>query len=589
MHRFAPGVGWVLAVLVFPCPLVGAELVPSLGADGRVRLSWTDTVAGLVLETSTDPGRGPWTPFVGAEASSVVDGSRVITTDLRASVGARFYRLREQSAVSPSTKGRAYDIGEPVWTDLFVDAVAGDDDRDGATRDRAFRTLEAAWRSLPEGDQRRATRIRLVAGTHRGAYLEDRRGTQEFPVLIEPADGPGTVVFRPTPEGDAGSLQFLHCSHVYLQDFAIQVDGGDGLHWEGCDHVLARRMRVRSRRSEGQDETVKANQCRHVYIEDCDIADAGDNCVDIVASQHGHIVRCKIHNSTDWGAYIKGGSAYWVVEGNEIFGCGTGGFTAGQGTGFQFMVSPWLHHEAYGIQVIDNVIHDCEGAGLGVNGGYNILMAHNTLYRVGSRSHLVEFVHGRRGCDGGAAADCQPYLDLGGWGSTGEEEGFIPNRNVQFIGNLIYNPPGFRSAFQHFQIAGPVRPPAGSNAPDPSRADDHLVIRGNVLFNGPADMLLGIESDGDGCQDGDCTEAKLRAENVVNGPEPRLVDPENGDFRPVPGGWVSTLTTPAAQDFSWDDAPVRPAIPPGATDNMVLRDYSGALRPRPSPPGALLP
>ena len=98
-----------------------------------------------------------------------------------------------------------------------------------------------------------------------------------------------------------------------------------------------------------------------------------------------------------------------------------------------------------------------------------------------------------------------------------------------------------------------------------------------------------IESDGDGCQDGDCTEAKLRAENVVNGPEPRLVDPENGDFRPVPGGWVSTLTTPAAQDFSWDDAPVRPAIPPGATDNMVLRDYSGALRPRPSPPGALLP
>jgi hypothetical protein len=67
--------------------------------------------------------------------------------------------------------------------------------------------------------------------------------------------------------------------------------------------------------------------------------------------------------------YTKGGSAYLSVADNEFFGCGTGGFTTGQGTGFEFMSSPWLHYEAYGVTVVNNVVHDVEGAGLGVNGG----------------------------------------------------------------------------------------------------------------------------------------------------------------------------------------------------------------------------
>ena len=60
----------------------------------------------------------------------------------------------------------------------------------------------------------------------------------------------------------------------------------------------------------------------------------------------------------------------------------------GQGTGLQFMTAPWLHYEAYGIRVVNNIVHDTEGAGLGVNGGYNVLIAWNTLYRVGRRSHV---------------------------------------------------------------------------------------------------------------------------------------------------------------------------------------------------------
>ena len=46
-----------------------------------------------------------------------------------------------------------------------------------------------------------------------------------------------------------------------------------------------------------------------------------------------------------------GGSAYISVSENEFFDCGTGGFTAGQGTGLEYMVAPWLHYSAYAITV----------------------------------------------------------------------------------------------------------------------------------------------------------------------------------------------------------------------------------------------
>jgi hypothetical protein len=60
------------------------------------------------------------------------------------------------------------------------------------------------------------------------------------------------------------------------------------------------------------------------------------------------------------------------------------------------------------------------GAGLTVGGGYDILMAHNTLYRVGQRSHLVEVLWGTRQCDNDdqKRANCASYPALGGWGPS---------------------------------------------------------------------------------------------------------------------------------------------------------------------------
>lgn len=491
---------------------------------------------------------------------------------------------------------RYYDIGNPTLTDLWVDAVNGNDANTGATRAQALRTLAAAWNRIPAGQPLTGAgrRVWLAQGNYPESslpnYLEQRYGTAQFPVIFQSADGRGKAVLQ-------GDLNIFDCKYLYLIDLTIRPEpAGDALHLEQCDHVLMRGLELDGGQwvEEGQPnpvahETLKANQSQYLYLEDCDIHGAGDNAVDFVAVQYGHAVGNRIHNSNDWAMYVKGGSAYLRIEANEFYDAGTGGFTCGQGTGFEFMTSPWLHYEAYDIKVINNLVHDTQGAGLGVNGGYNILFAYNTLYRVGRRSHVLEVVPGGRGCDGDTAK-CRAHRDAGGWGVTGAEGQFIPNRNVFIYNNLVYNPAGYQSEYQHFEIRGPVTPPANSNVAAPARSDVNLQIRGNVIWNGPAEHSLGLGED-TGCQPSNpaCNETQLRAENAINTVQPQLVNPAGGDFRPVQNGNLGSVATFSAPAFEWSDAPTPPSVPSGNLNNAVARDRNNTARPASGPPGALLP
>jgi hypothetical protein len=286
--------------------------------------------------------------------------------------------------------------------------------------------------------------------------------------------------------------------------------------------------------------------------------------------------------------YLKGGSAYFRVEGNEIYDGGTGGFTAGQGTGYEFMEPPWLHYEAYDIKFINNVIHDTQGAGMGVNGGYNILLAYNTLFRIGERSHVFEAVYGQRSCDGDTAR-CNQYRTAGGWGpAMVDVVEPVPNRNVYVYNNVFFNPAGFQSQWQQFAIYGPQTPSPNSNIPSPARADTNLQIRGNVIWNGPANHPLGIEDSDQGCQSSNptCNQTQLQADNAINTIQPDLIDPANGDFRPVNGGNLYTARTFAIPDFPGGDRPQPPLAPEGNLQNQVGRDRNGTPRTSTGPPGA---
>lgn len=500
--------------------------------------------------------------------------------------------LSISAPLSAQTPGAVrLDIGSPVLQELYVDPTSGSDSASGLSRGAALKTVTAAWNKIPSGQTFSTTgyRINLLRGNYDESnfpvYWEDRHGTSQFPIILQSADGRGAARFT-------AGMNIFNVDYFYMIDFDIVPSpAADAWHCEQCNHVLLRNMVLsgNGQGTRGARETIKANQSQYLYIEDSTIGGAQDNAIDYVAVQYGHILGNKIHDADDWCMYVKGGSANLLIEGNDIYECGTGGFTAGQGTGFEFMTSPWIHYEAYETKFINNIIRNTRGAAFGVNGGYNILIAHNTGYRVGFQSHVIEVVFGLRSCDGDAAA-CNSRLSAGGWGTAAiQTDGEpIPNRNVLIYNNLIYNPAQFQSQFQQFAIHGPRTPNTGTNIPTPARADPGLQIVGNVIWNGPLSHPLGIEDSDQGCQPSNmtCNEMQLRADNQFNVSEPQFRDPENGDLRPASGSALEGLSSVAIPSFAGNDREATPLAPSGNLDNLILTDRGGASRTTSHPPGA---
>ncbi|MFO0892728.1 MAG: right-handed parallel beta-helix repeat-containing protein, partial [Isosphaeraceae bacterium] len=324
----------------------------------------------------------------------------ILTARFRRRPSSRMRRLLPEALESRQLlSGLRYEIGSPNVVDVWIDPTHGSDANSGSSRITPLRSVNAAWDLVPQGTTLgTGFRLNLMAGRYGEdvfpIWMDGRRGTADAPVILRAADGPGTV--------EVPAFQVNHCSFIYLVGLYAQAGGDDVLHVAGSDHILIRDTRLVGTGTgyNRPQESLKVNQTQYLFVENCDISGAWGNALDCVSVQYGWIVDSRIHDAEDWVMYLKGGSAYIHVEGNEIYGGGTGGFSAGQGTGFEYMVAPWLHYECYGITVVNNVIHDTEGAGLGVNGSYNVLMAGNTLYRVGRRSHAIEVVQGARGCDG---------------------------------------------------------------------------------------------------------------------------------------------------------------------------------------------
>lgn len=425
-------------------------------------------------------------------------------------------------------------------------------------------------------------------------YFADRHGTQRFPILLQAADGPGTVTFL-------GGLNLKNVRFLYLKDLNLRAGNGDPLfsnnvlHIEDGGHILLKNLVIAGpdpkRYPDNYDvqEVVKVNQSEYIYLENSDVYGAYQTILDFFAVQHGHLVGNRFHASGEWCAYLKGGSAYFRVEENQFYDCGLG-FQAGEGSNFEVMRAPWLQYEATGISVVHNTFHNISGTGLSVAGGYNILFAFNTLYNVGTLHRadgtgwpLFQAVHGRRGCieteengRNNAADICGGYLRAGGWGTAGVGESFggeyIPNKHVYVYNNVFYNPTGSSTLYSHFGFQPSVIPPAHTqNIPSPSRVDDDLVLRGNVIWNGPTDHPLGIEGDACMTANPTCNEAQIRRDNAINQFEPQLQNPTRGDFTLVPQSRAFSTFTASLPAFSWSDLPSsRPSIPLPASGELSI-------------------
>jgi hypothetical protein len=505
-------------------------------------------------------------------------------------------------AVAAVAQTPRFDAGSPTLQQIFVDPSRGDDRASGRSAAEAVRTIIEAWNRVPRNTAAApftaaGYEIVLQPGEYGETaiphYMELRYGSAAAPIVWRAANGPGTATLR-------AGLNIANVAYLYFVDLDIvPAPAADVFHCEACDHILLRRVTLSggTRPVEGSEvpvahETVKVNQSTNVYIEDSTIGGADDNAIDFVAVQDGHIIGNRVHAAGDWCGYVKGGSANILVDGNEFFDCGTGGFTAGQGTGLQFMSAPWVHYEAYGIRVVNNTVHDTEGAGLGVSGGYNVLIAWNTLYRVGRRSHVLEAGFGARSCDAADVAAerarCEALIAAGAWGTFAVDDGDnfvrIPNRHVFILNNVVFNPDGEGSEWQHFQVAGSYENAAGPGAPGSNRGDDDLRIAGNVIWNGPADHALGLGDDS--CRDDHptCSERYVRANNQINTRQPAFADLANGDVRPT--GELAAARGVAVPDFGWDDRPSTPRAPAGEESNRIAFDRTGRPRGASDPPGA---
>jgi hypothetical protein len=466
-----------------------------------------------------------------------------------------------------------YDIGTPALTWLWVNPTSGNDAASG-TSNAPLRTLTEAWNRIPANTTLtgHGYGIALLPGDYSTAavpgWMEARWGTAATPVLVQAIGGRGTARLH-------GYLDIFNCRYLYFVDISIVTDsgyggGGNVLHLANCDHVLLRGCTLNGfdGTTRQPQETLKANQTQHLYVEECDISGAFWYPLDYVAVQYGHLVASKIHNAGEWCVLVKGGSAHLLVEGNEIYDGATGGFVAGNGTGFEFMTSPWIHYEVEHIKFVNNLIHHTGTAGMGVNGGYNVLLAYNTLYKAGTNDHAIEVVHGARSCDGNAAR-CATLNATGGWGNATANGQFIPARNVYIYNNLVYNPVGSGSRWSHFTVAGPVTPPAGCNVTDPAVVDANLRIAGNLIWNyGTPALGLGDTGEGGQYTNPTCNITLVLGNNIINNIEPPLVDPEHGDYR-VRAGESLGISLADIPPFPGDDRASPPLAPQGNLTNTV--------------------
>lgn len=610
----------LLAQGVLSCAAYQPAETPSTAPAGAV----TDAVTGL--GTATAGATAGLTAVADASPASTRTEIEPFASPAAAEPSRVAQPTAAESALPQATEAPAADgfyvIGNPVLQDLYI-SPSGDNGNSGASRGEPLQTIGEAWSRIPGGTlSGTGYRLNLLPGAYPCEgdcinYFADRTGTYGAPIILQAADGPGTVTL-------IGGLNLANVGYLYLIDLGLSAGleagaafGNNVLHIESGDHILLRRLTLRGPTGcitdacNDMQEVLKVNQSSAVYVEQSDLAGAYQTVLDFFSVQGGHLLANHIHRSGGRCAYLKGGSAYFRVGGNEFDDCREAGFQAGEGSNLAFMRSPWLHYEAYDIKVTNNVLHDIYGAGLSVTGGYNILLAFNTLYRIGLDDEggrpwsLVQLIHGWRGCvpadefggDAGTEARCQQLLGQGGWGTAalGWDSGgeWIPNRNVLVQNNIFYNPPGTGTHYVQFVVNGPLAPPYWTqNLPNPSPTDAGLVIRGNIIWNMPIEDagLVGDNngSGNTGCQPGHptCNPGQLQAENAINSIQPQLRNPGSGDFHLRAGSSLCDRSAVVVPDFGWGDAPAQPRVPAGDSSNAVPRDRDGFFRVPSGPPGA---
>ena len=473
---------------------------------------------------------------------------------------------------------RYYPIGTPTLQSIWVDPVAGDDQNTGGSRATAKRTLVAAWELIP-ADTTFTTgyQILLTPGTYTSSDMPsqwtNRHGSAQFPIVLTASDGANTATISST-------LTLSDIDYFYLTNLTVTPNsGGAAIHCSRCNYFLLKNMTIVAAPDSVDTPSLSVSQSHYVYLEESDVSGA----VTYNAVQYGHIYNNHLHDASNDCLSTGTGSALLTIEANHIDMCGGSGYVAGQNSGFEDMQAPWLHYDAYDIKFRNNIITNTQSAGMSVSAGYNVLLANNTLYNIGVNTAPITVKLGQRLCISDVLA-CGANIAQRGWGTTQRSgDGIaIPNRNVYIFNNIILNPLNSNST-QHIIVDAAKSTNNASQIPSPSRADDNLRIVGNIWWNGPTDLPMGVGGS-QGCSDSNltCNNTIIRANNRINTLQPQFTNVETADFHPRNGGNLTGITSVVIPDFP-DNRPAPPQAPLGDLHNLVIRDIANTLRQNDAP------
>ncbi len=405
------------------------------------------------------------------------------------------------ATVAPLPTAGTVDVDAPDPATVFVDPVAGSDDRDGQSQATAWGSLQVAFDRLQPGQT-----LYLMGGEYRGEtsswrshFVLATSGTPDAWIRVTAAPGASPTIAAGQGNGIEVSGSYVEISglNVVGRGFGVDNDYGWGILIRNSHHVRAIHNEV-SGMPVGGIGTVEASDIE--------------------------IVENRVHDNSFWGPEQGSGISMWhsVDAGTEPPADGYHNRVVGNVLyrNENKVFSQWRDHDVItdgnGIiidqsretgytgrtLVANNVAFDNGGRGILVLESDRVDVMHNTTYHNGRTP----------GLEGGAVELAAGHVD-----------------DVIFANNLAWSLPG-APAFAASEATG-------------------LVTEGNVFVTDRGDQAAG-EAD-----------LVVASDPGVRLPS---IDPEVADFRPTAEGLLLGRAVPVARALPEDAARI-PRSPAGAT------------------------
>jgi hypothetical protein len=353
--------------------------------------------------------------------------------------------------------------------------------------------------SIPElrralAQARPGTRILVASGEYTGGFsAQDVHGAAGRPVVVAAAERARPPVFR-----GGNGVQFSDVSYLEVRDLTFAGASGNGLNIDDggtfatpSHHVTLQRLTVRDVGPRGNHDGIKLSGVDDFRVEECVIERWGDDgsAIDMVGCHRGVIERCRFAHGDATGAsgvQAKGGSREIAVRRCRFEHAGQRAVNLGGSTGLEFFRPKPEGYEAADLQVEGNVFVGSLApvAFVGVDGA---TVRFNTLYR--PKRWALRILQETVG------------------------PAFVPCRNGQFADNLV--------VFRADELAEAVN--IGPNTQPSSFRFAHNLwyCQDRPARSRPA--LPSAETGG------------------IVGEDPRLRDPERGDFQPLPNSPAAAI------------------------------------------------